>query len=98
MALSLDAEAQCAMCRRIAESNLNEGTTAVSRNLNDAIIYLMTIPYIVLGGLGYLFYKNLKQKRIEDKAIWIINWLYFLRFDKIIYLHNLYNTSLCSKS
>lgn len=69
MALSLDAEAQCAMCRRIAESNLNEGTTAVSRNLNDAIIYLMTIPYIVLGGLGYLFYKNLKQKRIEDKAI-----------------------------
>lgn len=69
MATSLDAEAQCAMCRRIAESNLNDTTAAVTKNLNPAILYLMALPYLVLGFLGWMFYRNMKAKKAEEQAL-----------------------------
>lgn len=64
-----DADAQCAMCRRIVESNITDGTAAVGKNLNGAILYLMAIPYVILGSLVYIFYKNIRAKRLEDKAL-----------------------------
>ena len=66
---SVDAEAQCAMCRRIAESNLNDSTAAVAKNLNPAILYLMSLPYLVLGALAWLFYRNMKAKKAEENAL-----------------------------
>jgi hypothetical protein len=52
--------AQCAMCRATVESNIENGGKTVGRGLNDGILYLMSIPYIVLGGIGYMVYKNWK--------------------------------------
>lgn len=69
LATTLDAEAQCAMCRRIAESNLNDTTAAVTKNLNPAILYLMSLPYLVLGFLGWKFYRNMKVKKAEEEAL-----------------------------
>jgi hypothetical protein len=66
---SVDAEAQCAMCRRIAESNLSDGRAAVGKNLNGAILYLMAIPYVILAGLAYIFYKNIRTKRLEEQTM-----------------------------
>lgn len=66
---AVDVEAQCAMCRRIAESNLNDSATAVGRTLNPAILYLMSLPYLVLAFLGWLFYRNIKAKRAEEQAL-----------------------------
>lgn len=50
--------AQCAMCKATVESNIENGGKSVGRGLNDGILYLMSIPYIVLGGIGYMIYKN----------------------------------------
>lgn len=66
---SVDADAQCAMCRRIVESNITDGTAAVGKNLNGAILYLMAIPYVILASLAYIFYRNIRAKRMEDTAL-----------------------------
>jgi len=53
------AEAQCAMCRAVLESEEGQGT---AKGVNDGIIYLMMIPYILVGGLGYFIYRILSKK------------------------------------
>ena len=52
--------AQCAMCKAVVESNLNQKDQPqkVAKQLNEGIIYLMLIPYIVLCGIGYMLYKS----------------------------------------
>ncbi|NNL16995.1 MAG: hypothetical protein HKO81_10185 [Flavobacteriaceae bacterium] len=58
---SVSAEAQCAMCRAVLENE--EGQNA-AKGINDGIVYLMMIPYILIGGLGYIiYYKFFKTKK-----------------------------------
>jgi len=62
--ISIDANAQCAMCRAVVESSIEGGSDkAVGRGLNDGILYLMTIPYFIIAALGYMFYKNWKGNK-----------------------------------
>ncbi|WP_445736406.1 hypothetical protein [Mariniflexile sp.] len=51
------ANAQCAMCRAVLESE--EGQTA-AKGINDGIVYLMAIPYILIAGIGYFIYHKYK--------------------------------------
>ncbi|WP_370477602.1 hypothetical protein [Tamlana flava] len=51
----LNGNAQCAMCRAVLENE--EGQTA-AKGINDGIIYLMAIPYILIGGIGYIIYRK----------------------------------------
>lgn len=51
-------EAQCAMCRAVLESGDEQ---EVARGINNGIIYLMAIPYILVAVLGYIIYKKLKN-------------------------------------
>ena len=53
--LFLQSNAQCAMCRAVLESE--EGQTA-AEGINDGIVYLMAIPYLLVGGLGYIIYRK----------------------------------------
>ncbi len=53
------AEAQCAMCRAVLESEEGQGT---AKGVNDGIVYLMVIPYLLVGGLGYFIYRILSKK------------------------------------
>jgi len=41
------------MCRAVLESE--EGQSA-AQGINDGIIYLMAIPYILVCGIGYIVY------------------------------------------
>ncbi|MEA1784620.1 hypothetical protein U1E44_00815 [Arenibacter sp. GZD96] len=50
-------EAQCAMCRAVLES---EGNTAAAEGVNNGIVYLMAIPYILIAGLFYFVFKSKK--------------------------------------
>ena len=52
--------AQCAMCKAVLESNLENGGTA-AEGINDGIIYLMFIPYLLIATVGYFIYKNYKK-------------------------------------
>ena len=55
----LDADAQCAMCKAVAESDLEGGGTT-AKGLNDGILYLMAFPYLLIGTVGYFFYRYKK--------------------------------------
>ena len=57
--LFLQTNAQCAMCRAVLESEEGQNT---AKGINNGIVYLMVIPYILIGGLGYFIYKKLKTK------------------------------------
>jgi hypothetical protein len=46
---SLQTNAQCAMCRASLES---EGNTMKAEAVNDGIVYLMVIPYVLVGIVG----------------------------------------------
>jgi hypothetical protein len=59
LALPDFADAQCAMCKAVAESNQNaKGEQHFGANLNSAILYLMAVPYLVLTFLAFLFFKK----------------------------------------
>lgn len=58
----LETNAQCAMCRAVLESEEGQST---AKGVNNGIIYLMSIPYILVGGLGFFIYwKYLRTKKV----------------------------------
>ncbi|MGO4913270.1 hypothetical protein [Leeuwenhoekiella sp. W20_SRS_FM14] len=50
--------AQCAMCRAVLES---ETDNSMAEGVNNGIVYLAAIPYILMGGLIYLIYRSRKK-------------------------------------
>lgn len=60
------AYSQCAMCRATVESNVGTGSkepeSAVGSGLNTGILYLMIIPYLLVGTVGFLWYKNSRKR------------------------------------
>ena len=60
--ITIDANAQCAMCKAVVETNLENGGTK-GAGLNDGILYLMSVPYIAALVFGVLFYLQKKKKR-----------------------------------
>lgn len=50
--------AQCAMCRAVLESEEN---VAMAEGINNGIVYLMAIPYILVAVLFYFVYKKMKS-------------------------------------
>ena len=62
--LSLPAEplqAQCPMCRMSAENNLKDGGTA-AKGLNKGILFMLAAPYFIVGGLGFVWWRNRKSE------------------------------------
>lgn len=60
----LPADAQCAMCRAVLESE--EGGQA-AKGINNGILYLMIFPYLLIGGIGYAIYRSRKKARQEKR-------------------------------
>jgi hypothetical protein len=56
----LPADAQCAMCRAVLQS---ETDNSMAEGVNNGIIYLMAIPYILVGGLIWYIYKTQRAKK-----------------------------------
>ena len=52
---------QCAMCRGTLESQVSAGETTLAANLNLGILYLFFAPYVLLGTLGYFWYRKSKK-------------------------------------
>ncbi len=57
--LTMQANAQCAMCRASLESS---GNKTKAESLNDGIVYLMAIPYVVVAVLGIVIYRMYAKK------------------------------------
>lgn len=57
---SLSANAQCAMCRAALAGDSN---TKKAEAVNDGIVYLMVIPYLLVGVIGYMIYRMYQSKK-----------------------------------
>jgi hypothetical protein len=56
--------AQCSMCRAVAESSHNGGSS-IANGLNTGILYLMLFPYILLVyALIRIYFKEKQQPKI----------------------------------
>ncbi|NRD18987.1 hypothetical protein HNV08_02925 [Winogradskyella eckloniae] len=62
----LNTNAQCAMCRAVLESGEDQ---SAAEGINDGIMFLMAVPYILVATLGYIVYrtfnKSEKSKEID---------------------------------
>jgi hypothetical protein len=52
------AEAQCVMCKAVAEDSAEDG--GLGAGLNKGILYLMAVPYILLSALFFVIYRKWK--------------------------------------
>jgi hypothetical protein len=55
---NLDAKAQCAMCKANANASNASG-------LNAGILYMLSLPYLMVGGIGYVWWRN--RQAIENE-------------------------------
>lgn len=57
---SLTANAQCAMCRAAlsGESNIKKAEA-----VNNGIVFLMIVPYLLVAIIGYLIYRMYQSKK-----------------------------------
>ena len=58
--VSINVDAQCAMCRAVLESD-ESGQTA--KGINNGIVYLMIFPYLLIAGVGYAIYRSRKKQK-----------------------------------
>jgi hypothetical protein len=62
-----DLVAQCPMCKMSAESNMRDGGTA-GNGLNAGILYMLATPYLLVGTLAYLWWRNKKRITGDTEA------------------------------
>lgn len=65
LVFSAPALAQCAMCKASAEANLRAGG-GDPRGLNNGILYILSLPYLIVGLIGFLWWR--KRKRDQPEA------------------------------
>ena len=59
---SVSANAQCAMCRAALGG---DGNKVQAQAVNDGIVYLMLIPYVLVAGIGFAVYRLYRKKKSE---------------------------------
>lgn len=60
--------AQCAMCRATVESTVSNGRSIVASDLNFGIAYLLIFPYLLVGLIGFMWYRKSQKehgRRVE---------------------------------
>jgi hypothetical protein len=57
--IGISSHAQCAMCRAALTGEQNK---VQAEAVNDGIVYLMVIPYLLVAGIGFAVYRMRKKK------------------------------------
>ena len=58
--IGISSNAQCAMCRAALAGDSN---TKKAEAVNDGIVYLMVIPYLLVAVIGILIYRMYQSKK-----------------------------------
>ena len=56
--IPLWSSAQCSMCRAVIESGQDD---SLAEGINNGIVYLMAVPYILVGVLFFFVYRKMKR-------------------------------------
>jgi hypothetical protein len=59
----VDAIAQCAMCRTTVESTISNGRSNIATGLNTGILYILSAPYLIVGAIAFLWFRQSKQEQ-----------------------------------
>ncbi len=60
---NISASAQCALCRSSVESNrADDKLSKFGNGLNKGILFLMAVPYILVGTVGFIWYRHSRKK------------------------------------
>jgi hypothetical protein len=54
----LNSQAQCAMCKAVAEDATSEANGGAANGLNKGILYIMAVPYILILTAGLMFFRK----------------------------------------
>ncbi|WP_093025250.1 hypothetical protein [Pustulibacterium marinum] len=54
----LQGSAQCAMCRAVLE---NGDDTSQAEAINNGIVYLMAVPYVLVAGVVFIIYRKFRN-------------------------------------
>lgn len=54
----LGARAQCVMCKSQVEAARQEKDDYDVTGLNKGILYMMSVPYVLMGAIGYFWYRR----------------------------------------
>jgi hypothetical protein len=66
--ITSDLHAQCPMCKMSAESNLKNGGST-GKGLNAGILYMLALPYTLVGVIGFIWWKNNKRNREDEVEV-----------------------------
>ena len=58
----LAAQAQCVMCKSQVEASRQERDDYDVAGLNKVIVYMMAVPYLLMGAVGYFWYRRTHPK------------------------------------
>ena len=61
--------AQCAMCKGAVETNMSTGRNVIGNGINAGIAYLFVFPYLTVGVIAYLWYRNSKKALAQKLAL-----------------------------
>jgi hypothetical protein len=54
------------MCKAAVESSIKSGQSNAGKGLNNGILYLLAAPYLLVGALGFFWYKNYRKNSKEE--------------------------------
>ena len=55
----------CVMCKaQVGEHKDQDEAKLVGTSLNTGILYLMAAPYLLIGTVGFIWYRNNKKKAV----------------------------------
>ncbi len=58
--------AQCAMCKSNIEMARTNGGTSVGNTLNNGILYLLALPYLIASVFGIIYYRNYRLRKTKN--------------------------------
>lgn len=56
-------KAQCPMCKAAVESSMKDKKNTKGKGLNNGILYLLAMPYLIAGATGAGFYYKYKKNK-----------------------------------
>ncbi len=64
--IASDVAAQCPMCKTALKSNMegkSQSTKPVGKGINKGILFLLSMPYVLVGTAGFVWYKNSRRRK-----------------------------------
>lgn len=58
-------KAQCAMCAINADQGVENGNTQ-TKGINAGVLSLLAAPFLLMGGIGFLWYRKYKEPRTNN--------------------------------